>query len=255
MTASILSLHDVRKRFGRTDIILGATLNVAEGEIHALIGPNGAGKSTLFHLISGRLAPTSGRIVFKGRDITGARPVAIARMGLSRSFQQTSAFKNLTVGENVAIAAMRSRGETGSMLKPARSMTATWETVDKTLDLVGLGHFRNQPVSALAYSDQRALEIALAVAGDPAIVLLDEPTAGMSRAETVVVIDVIRRIAASRTVVLIEHDMNVVFGLARTVSVLVYGVVLVSAPPDVVRNDDRVRQAYLGQSHQEPVHA
>jgi len=250
MTQVILSIEDLRKDFGRTQIIRGATLQVQTGEIHALIGPNGAGKSTLFHLVSGRLAPTSGRILFEGIDIAGQRPAIIARRGLARSFQQTSAFRDLTVAENIAVAAMWMRDERGSPVRPASAMRSTWERVDEVMELLSLTRFRNLQASALAYSEQRALEIALAVAGDPRLLLLDEPTAGMSRAETEIAIEAIRRIAKGRTLVLIEHDMNVVFGLADTVSMLVYGEVLASAPPAVIRDDPRVRQAYLGHGSQ-----
>lgn len=248
MTGPLLELKDLRKNFGRTEIIRGATLSVAEGEVHALIGPNGAGKSTLFHLISGRIVPTSGQILFNGADITGLRPAIISRRGLARSFQQTSAFKDMTVAENIAVAAMKAQNENGSALKPSGAMKAVWERVTEVMELLNLMRFRDVPVSGLAYSEQRALEIALAVACDPKLVLLDEPTAGMSRAETEAVIDAIGRIAKGRTLMLIEHDMNVVFGLANTISVLVYGEVLASAPPAIIRDDPRVRQAYLGQT-------
>ncbi|MFY8039037.1 MAG: ABC transporter ATP-binding protein [Bosea sp. (in: a-proteobacteria)] len=250
MTAPLLELTEVRKSFGRTEIIRGATLTVRQGEIHALIGPNGAGKSTLFHLISGRLPVTSGQIVFQGRDITGERPATIARLGLARSFQQTLAFRDMSVAENIAVAAMRANGEVGSILKPVSAMASVWHRVTEVMELLNLTRFKGQPASSLAYSDQRALEIAIAIAPDPALVLLDEPTAGMSRAETGSMIDAIRLIARGRTLVLVEHDMNVVFGLAQTVSVLVYGEVLISASPDVVRADARVRAAYLGQTEQ-----
>jgi branched-chain amino acid transport system ATP-binding protein len=248
MTAPLLELRDVRKSFGRTEIIRGASLTVAEGEIHALIGPNGAGKSTLFHLISGRIAATAGSIRFRGEEITGRRPAAIARLGLARSFQQTSAFREMTVAENVAVAAMRARAETGSILKPVSAMREVWRRVEEVLELLNLARFRDHTAGSLAYSDQRALEIALAIAPDPRIVMLDEPTAGMSRAETQGVIEAIRTIGRGRTLILVEHDMNVVFGLAQTVSVLVYGQVLTSAAPDEVRRDERVRAAYLGQA-------
>jgi branched-chain amino acid transport system ATP-binding protein len=248
MSDAVLELRDVRKSFGRTDIIRGANLTVRRGEIHALIGPNGAGKSTLFHLVSGRLPVSSGSIRLGGVEVSGWRPAVIARAGLARSFQQTSAFREMTVAENVAVAAMRAKGEGGSVLKPIKAMGLVWARVEEVLTLLNLTRFGDRPAGALAYSDQRALEIALAVAPDPEIVLLDEPTAGMSRAETETIIAAIRAIAKGRTLVLVEHDMNVVFGLADTVSVLVYGEVIVSASPAQVRQDARVRAAYLGQA-------
>jgi branched-chain amino acid transport system ATP-binding protein len=246
MSRPILSLDAVRKSFGRTEIIRGATLDVSDGEIHALIGPNGAGKSTLFHLISGLLTPSSGRITFLGRRIDGHRPAEIARMGLARSFQQTRAFDEMSVGENLAVATMWSRGERGAIHRSVTSMRTVSDRVEEVLDLVGLTAYRHAPVSGLAYSESRSLEVALAVAGDPRLVLLDEPTAGMSRAETAVATDIIRRVARGRTVVLIEHDMNVVFDLADTVSMLVYGSVLISGTPAEVQANEHVRQAYLG---------
>lgn len=255
MSPPILSLDAVRKSFGRTEIIRGATLDVCDGEIHALIGPNGAGKSTLFHLISGLLTPSSGRITFRGHRIDGRRPAEIARMGLARSFQQTRAFDEMTVAENLAVAAMWSRGERGAIHRATTSMRAVTDRVEEVLELVGLTTYRDAPVSDLAYSESRSLEVALAVAGDPRLVLLDEPTAGMSRAETEVATDVIRRIAKGRTVVLIEHDMNVVFDLANTVSMLVYGSVLVHGTPAEVRENEHVRQAYLGHAATVTEHA
>lgn len=248
MSASILSLEGVRLSFGHADIIRGASFSIREGEIHALIGPNGAGKSTLFHLISGRLAPNSGHIRFRGRDIAGARPSLIARLGLSRSFQQTSAFPSLTVAENLAIAVMGATGERGSILRTSAAMPAVWARVEALLEKIGLARFADRIVANLAYSEQRILEIGLACAGDPALILLDEPTAGMSRAETEEMVPVLSAIARGRTLVLVEHDMEVVFRIADTVTVLVHGEVLASGSPAVIRSDPRVRQAYLGQT-------
>lgn len=246
--AAILRLHEVRKRFGKTEIIRGANLDIAEGEIHALIGPNGAGKSTVFHLISGRLAPDSGTISYFGENIAGLRPALIARRGISRSFQQTSAFPTLTVAENLVVAAMARSSERGSITKTTAAMRAAWSRAEELLALLGLEQRAAEAAGALAYADARALEIGLAIAPDPRLVLLDEPTAGMSRAETDATMAAIRRLAKGRTLVLVEHDMNVVYALANRVSVLVYGEVIVTAAPSIVREDPRVQSAYLGRS-------
>jgi branched-chain amino acid transport system ATP-binding protein len=241
-----IELSGVKKTFGNTVIIRGTDLVALKGETHALIGPNGAGKSTLFNLISGRLHPTSGSIKLFGREIAGEAPDKIARLGLSRGFQATSAFNDLTVAENLAVATMRSKGETGSIWKSCRQMPSVWRRVDELLVTLNLEHSRSHVVSRLPYAEQRLLELGLTLASDPGVMLIDEPTAGMSRADTDEMISTLVKIGEGRTVVLIEHDMNVVFGLADRVSVLVHGEVVVTGTPTEVRNDPRARRAYLG---------
>ena len=247
--AAALQLSDVRKSFGASDIIRGVDLSVRHGECHVLIGPNGAGKSTLFHLISGALGATSGPIRLDGRDITRLRPSAISRAGLGRSFQTSNLFGRLSAFENVRIGAFNSCGYGPRFWQRLRRGNAADLRALEVLDEVGLLDRRATPAALLSYADQRALEIALAIAGGQRILLLDEPTAGMNREETAQVIALLRRLRAAdprRTFVLIEHDMDVVFGLADRISVLVYGEVIATGTPAEIRAHPRVQEAYLG---------
>ena len=250
-----IELIGLRKSFGLTEIIRGTQLEVREGERLALIGPNGAGKSTLFALISGQLAPSAGTIRLNGRDVTGMAPHRLARMGLGRSFQVSNLFGALSVRENLCIAAMGAGGPRVSILRMLGRQHELGVRVDALLDLLELRARAAVPVRDLSYAEQRLLEIGLAVAGDPACVLLDEPTAGMSRAETHRVIELVRRISEGRTLVLIEHDMSVVFDLADRIAVLVYGEVVTVDTPEVVRRHPDVRAAYLGRHHAQEAHA
>ena len=219
-----------KKHLERHSSFAERILAIFRGEKHALIGPNGAGKSTLFNLISGRLQPTSGSIKLFGREIGGQAPHYIARLGLSRGFQTTSAFNDLTVAENLAIAAMRSQGESGSVWKSTRQMARVWDRVDELLRDLNLAASKSYTVARLPYSEQRLLEFGLTLASDPAVLLIDEPTAGMSRADTDAMISTLLSIAQGRTLS-IEHDMNVVFGLADRISVLVHGQVVATGTP------------------------
>ena len=241
-----LKVRDLRKRFGATEIIKGASLEIAAGERHAVIGPNGAGKSTFFHLISGLLAPDSGTIELDGHNITGLAPHVINRLGLSRSFQVTSLFQRMSVFENLRNAAMRSAGAGLCFWRGADSYAELNVRAEQTLDVIGLAGRRDVPAGALAYAEQRALEIGLAVASGARIVLLDEPTAGMSHAETERAVALIRRVTETATLVMIEHDLGVVFDLADRITVLADGQVIATGRPDAVRADAAVRAAYLG---------
>ncbi len=247
LPGAALSLTDVRKRFGRTDIIRGITLDLVRGERHALIGPNGAGKSTTFGLISGGLAPTSGEIRLNGHRIDGMKPQEIARRGLARSFQVTNIFPRLTVAENLRCAALWPLGVRYSPFRSVGSLGDVRDRVEEMLELIGLAHVRDRPAGLLAYADQRALEIGVTVAGQPSVILLDEPTAGMSHAETDRAIALISRVSEGRTLLIVEHDMGVVFGLADRISVLVYGMVIATGTPAQIRGDRKVRDAYLGE--------
>lgn len=249
---SALSLAGLQKSFGPTQIIRGTDLRVEHGERVALIGPNGAGKSTLFALVSGQIAPDSGTIALHGRDITGRAPYEIARQGLGRSFQVSNLFAELSVRENLATAAMWRHGQRLGLWSSLKGCRPLVDEVERLLAELGLSARAGVAASALSYAEQRVLEIGMTIAGDPSVVLLDEPTAGMSRAETVRMITLIRRISDGRTLVMIEHDMNVVFDLADRVAVLVYGRVIAFDRPDVIRADAEVRAAYLGQ-HTEQV--
>ena len=241
-----LSIRDLRKSFGATEIIKGLTLDIAAGERHAVIGPNGAGKSTFFHLVSGRYAPDSGAILLDGQDIAGLPPHVISRRGLSRSFQVTSLFPRMTVFENLRSAAMRSLGAGHAFWRSLGRYGALTARTEEMLELLGLAPRRDALAGALAYADQRALEIGLAVAGGADTILLDEPTAGMSHAETDRAVALIRRVSAGKTLVMIEHDLGVVFDLADRITVLADGQVIASGLPAEVRGNQAVRTAYLG---------
>lgn len=249
-----LELRGLRKSFGLTEIIRGMDLDVREGERLALIGPNGAGKSTLFSLISGQLAPDAGNIRLHGVEVAGQPPYRLARAGLGRSFQVSNFFATLSVRDNLCIAAMWSQGQRLGLWSQLSRHQALATQVDALLDQLELGARAHTPARDLSYAEQRLLEIGMTVAGNPRCVLLDEPTAGMSRAETQRVVALVRRISEGRTLLIIEHDMNVVFGLADRIAVLVYGRVIAVDTPEAVRRDPEVRAAYLGQHATQGVH-
>lgn len=246
MSDSILSLTGLRKAFGATEIIRGVDLDVRVGERHAVIGPNGAGKSTLFHLISGQLAPSSGLIRFEDRDIAGRSPQAINRLGLARSFQITNIFPKLTTFENVRLAVMRAYGMQYAFWRFIDRDRRIRDETERLLELVRLRSRRNTVAGEMAYSEQRSLEIAMTLASDPRLILLDEPMAGMSNEETAYTAQLIRETTAGRTLMIVEHDMDVVFALSDRISVLVYGQVIATGTPEAIRADAGVREAYLG---------
>jgi branched-chain amino acid transport system ATP-binding protein len=247
MTAPAIELCDVHKGFGATEIIRGVSLSVTHCERHALIGPNGAGKSTLFDLISGRIHPDSGTIALKGRDITALPPWMINRCGLSRSFQVTNIFHRMSVSENVRAGVLWSAGERYAFWRDADSANGVASRADRILADFELADRRDVPAGVLSYAEQRALEIAITIAGGADVILLDEPTAGMSRAETDRAVALIQRVSEGRTLLIVEHDMGVVFGLADRISVLVYGEIIASGTPAEIRRNPNVREAYLGQ--------
>jgi len=243
----VLELRDLHKSFAETPIIRGVSLVVRRGQRHGLIGPNGAGKSTLFNLISGQFAPTSGDILLNGRSIAGVSPHLINRRGLSRSFQITSLFPRMSVAENLRIAVMGHHGHRFTLFRPVANLRRVSSRVDEHLEKLRLQRRRHDMAGDLAYSEQRALEIGMALATDPEILLLDEPTSGMSRDESAYVVELIREVTERKTLLVVEHDMSVVFDLCDHVSVLVYGEILVSGAPETVRADRRVQEAYLGE--------
>jgi branched-chain amino acid transport system ATP-binding protein len=243
---SALELRDIHHDFAGLQVLSGIDLTVREGERHAIIGPNGAGKSTLFNIVTGRYSPRRGRVLVGGRDITGEPPHRIARLGVGRSFQIINTFPRLTVYENVRSAIVsrhRLRLDAWSVL--ARREEIARETRE-LLDLLGLTARRDTPASALSYGEQRELEIALTVATDPALILLDEPTAGLNSEETRKAVGLIRRVSEGKTLVMVEHDMDVVFTLADRISVIYYGRVLATGSPDEIRASEDVKRAYLG---------
>ena len=243
---SAIELSGLTKNFGRTEIIRGVDFAVRNGERHAMIGPNGAGKSTLFNLISGRLSPTAGTIRLKGEEITGLRPYEINRRGLSRSFQVTNIFPRLSVWENVRCALLWSMGYKYSFWHNIDALSDLSERTELVLRQINLLERRHFPAGVLTYAEQRALEIGITVAGGAEIILLDEPTAGMSRAEAEHAVALIRKLSEGRTLLIIEHDMSVVFNLADRISVLVYGKVIASDEPAKIKANRAVQEAYLG---------
>ena len=245
-TACALELRDVEKRFGATEIIRGVSLDVARGERHAIIGPNGAGKSTLFNLISGRFAPTRGSIRLDGEEVAGARPYAINRRGLARSFQVTNIFPRLSVFENLRCSVLWSLGYGYCFWRDAEALSDAREGALATLEHIGLGSRRDVPAGVLSYAEQRALEIGITIAGGARVILLDEPTAGMSRGEADQAVALIRRVSEGRTLLIVEHDMSVVFGLADRISVLVYGEIIATDTPARIHDNAAVQAAYLG---------
>jgi branched-chain amino acid transport system ATP-binding protein len=241
-----LQLVDVHKSFGPTPIIRGVSLDVVQGERHAIIGPNGAGKSTLFHIISGRFPPTRGAVRLNGTDITGRPAYEINRRGLSRSFQVTNIFHRLSVYENLRCSVLWSLGYRYAFWRGVDSLRDAREQVETILGEINLSARRDVPAGVLTYAEQRALEIGIAIAGGADVLLLDEPTAGMSRSETDYAVDLIRRLSRGKTLLMVEHDMGVVFNLADRISVLVYGQVIATDTPDRIRANPAVQEAYLG---------
>ena len=241
-----VELDAVRKSFGRTEIIRGASLQVRAGERVAIIGPNGAGKSTLFNRISGRLAPSAGQIRLFGERIDGRTPHEINRRGLARSFQVSNLFPKLSVFENLRCAMLWSEGHRYAFWKFLADLDETNARAEALLERLHLDRRRDVLAMNLTYAEQRALEIGLTIAGGARVILLDEPTAGMSRSETTRFIGLIREVTEGRTLLTVEHDMGVVFGLADRIAVLVYGEVIAFDTPERVRADPRVQEAYLG---------
>ena len=241
-----LELRNVTKRFGKTEIIRGTSLTVNAGERVAIIGPNGAGKSTLFNLISGRFGASSGEILLNGRKIDGLKPYEINRLGLARSFQVSNLFTRLSAFENIRCAVLWSMGYRYAFWRFLADLRDANDRTDDVLKMIKLDRRRDVLAMNLTYAEQRALEIGITIAGGAEVILLDEPTAGMSRSETTRFVDLIRDVTAGKTLLTVEHDMGVVFGLADRIAVLVYGEVIAFDKPDAVRANPRVQEAYLG---------
>jgi len=246
-----LSLVDVHKSFGATKIIRGVSLDIESGERHAIIGPNGAGKSTLFHLTSGRIRPTSGDVLLHGERITGLQPFEINRRGLSRSFQITNIFPKLSVYENLRCATLWSLGHKYAFWRSIDRLRDVRERSQWLMQQIGLTARRDVPAGVLTYAEQRALEIGVTIGGGADVVMLDEPTAGMNNSETEQAVALIRKVTEGKTLVMVEHDMSVVFNLADRISVLAYGQIIATDTPDRIRENAEVREAYLGQVSQQ----
>ena len=243
-----LQLKDLRKSFGKSEIIRGINIAVPAGERVGIIGPNGAGKSTLFNLISGRFEPSSGEILLNGQRIDGKRPFEINRMGLSRSFQITNIFPKLSVFENLRCGVLWSLGYKYTFFKFLADLDDANQRASELMQMIKLDKKRDVLALNLTYAEQRALEIGITIAGGANVILLDEPTAGMSRSETSRFISLIKEVTVGKTLLTVEHDMGVVFGLADKVAVVVYGEVLAYDTPEAVRANQRVQDAYLGSS-------
>ncbi|WP_426105930.1 ABC transporter ATP-binding protein [Massilia sp. TSP1-1-2] len=241
-----LELKDVRKSFGKSEIIRGANLTVAKGERVAVIGPNGAGKSTLFNLVSGRFGISDGDIFLNGSSIRNRKPFEINRLGLARSFQISNLFVNLSVYENLRCAVLWSLGYKYSFWQRLNGLRDAHERAEQVLEQIGMQRQRKMLAGVLTYAEQRALEIGITIAGGADVILLDEPTAGMSRSESDAAVELIRKVTVGKSLVMVEHDMSVVFGLADKIAVLVYGEVIACDTPANIRANAAVQSAYLG---------
>lgn len=243
---SHLQVTQLSKHFGGVKAVENVTLEIQPGERYALIGPNGAGKSTLFNLITGELSVTNGTILFDGQDITHTSVHNCANLGIGRTFQRNNLFLGMTTHENVRIAVQHQYRVTRQIFRDITTYDEINQEADNFLNLVGLGSFRDQKVGELAYGQQRALEIALALATNPKILLLDEPTAGMSPAETADMVALIQSLPSELTIMIVEHDMEVIFTLADRVTVLHYGEVIATGKPQEIRENQKVQDIYLG---------
>ena len=244
--STAIELKDVTKSFGHTAIIRGVGLAIPKGERHAIIGPNGAGKSTLFNLISGRYPITGGEILLNGESIVGLKPFQINRQGLSRSFQITNIFQRMSVFENIRCAVLWSLGYKYSFWHRLGGLKDANERAEAVMESIGLKARRGTMAGVLSYAEQRALEIGITIAGGAEVILLDEPTAGMSRTETSDAVELIRKVTKDKTLIMVEHDMGVIFDLADKISVLVYGEIIASDVPEKIRGNKAVQEAYLG---------
>lgn len=243
---TILEMIDLYKNFGDLMAINGFSLSIGKGKRHAIIGPNGAGKTTLFNLLSGRFKPTRGRILFNGRDITGMSPYRISRLGIARSFQIINVFPQLSVFENVHAVLMSKNHIRYNFLRNVKRWEKVAQEAVSLLEQIGLLDKKEVPAGFLSYGEQRGLEVGLTIASDPEVILLDEPTAGMSMDETRQAIKLIDRVTKGKTLVIIEHDMEVIFSLADVITVMHYGEIVATGSPEEIRKDQKVKEAYLG---------
>jgi branched-chain amino acid transport system ATP-binding protein len=250
-THPILELQGIYKDFDGLEVLFGIDLGIQKGERHAIIGPNGAGKSTIFNIITGKHLPSKGNIFFKGRDVTGTSPYRLNRRGLARSFQITNIFRTMTVFQNVRNAILSKNKIRYNLFSRLDRMKDINEQTASVLEQIGLSDRKAVVAGLLSYGQQRALEIGLTIATEPELILLDEPTAGMSTEETREAVRLIGRVSQGKTLVIVEHDMEVVFSLADRITVIYYGKVLASGPPDEIRQNQKVKDAYLGEEKEE----
>jgi branched-chain amino acid transport system ATP-binding protein len=243
----ILEVKGITRYFGKFQALNNINVAFMPGELTAIIGPNGAGKSTFFNVISGGVPPSTGQVLFEGRDITGLAPHEFARIGIAKSFQITNVFKQLSTHENVRVA-LQMRASRFQIMRPRRGYVELIERADALLARVGLTDSRNKLAGDLAHGQQRSLEVAMALACDPKLLLMDEPTAGMSPQESAVMMNLIAQLSAERTIILVEHKMKLVMGLCRRLIVLHHGELLAEGTPDDIRNNAEVKRVYLGQN-------
>ncbi|HZY16675.1 MAG TPA: ABC transporter ATP-binding protein [Ramlibacter sp.] len=246
MAEALLSARSLTKRFGGLAAVSEVTLDLWRARIHAVIGPNGAGKSTLTNLLSGDLVPTTGTVTLGGRDVTGWNPERISRAGLGRSYQKTNIFPPFSVWENIRLAAQSRTPQAARWLRLASSVRAANERAERALELAGLQARRHDLAGAASHGEQRQLEIAMTLATDPQVLLLDEPLAGMGTAEADRMVELLLRLKQQHAMMLVEHDMDAVFALADHLTVMVNGQVIASGTPAQVRADPHVQSAYLG---------
>ena len=242
----MLSLKKVGKRFGGVVAVDGVDLDVAQGEVHALIGPNGAGKTTLISLISGTMPSDQGEIYFRNQELTRSKPHARVAAGLARSYQITSIFRRFSVLDNLALAVQARSGSSFSFWKPVAAESALFDEARTIAAEVGLGEKTGSVAAQLSHGEQRQLEIVLGLASDPKILLLDEPAAGLSSGESVEMTKFLMKLDPKLAILLIEHDMDVVFDLAHTISVLHFGEILETGAPEQIKNSQKVQEIYLG---------
>jgi branched-chain amino acid transport system ATP-binding protein len=246
MSEVILQARQVGMRFGSFTALKDISVEFRQGELCAIIGPNGAGKSTFFNVLSGALSPSSGQVLYRGEDVSGLAQHEYARRGIAKSFQITNVFKQLSAHENVRVAAQM-RSSRFDFLRSRAALAEVAEQADALLERVGLWPLRHKVAADMAHGQQRALEVAMALAAEPQLLLMDEPTAGMSPEETVVMMELITRLAAERTVILVEHKMKLVMGICRRLIVLHHGEFLAEGTPEDIRANAEVRRVYLGQ--------
>jgi len=246
---NILEVKGLWKNFGNLSAVAGVDLTFKKNELTSVIGPNGAGKTTLFNLLTGKLNPTRGEVFFDGKNITGLKPYKIARIGISRIFQITNLFPELTAYENIRVAVLSKMKENKRMFILDKKLTKANEETDRIIDFIGLSHKKNTICGVLSHGDQRLIEVGVALASDPTILLLDEPSGGMGPEETDEMVGFIRDLNQKQdmTILLVEHDMNVVFSVAERIVVMHQGGVIADGRPEEIRTNEKVREAYLGE--------